>query len=131
MEYGEKVFFGAVSGTVALTGTGSQYFFSNTPFGTVFSTQPTVGIEYIVSQSGGADPNTDDVVFYSKPDESTLTYAFLPSDGTCKAYHIITGDTGSFYVEPGASGISYFLSGSRTLTTWNNYPDYDPYFDNC
>lgn len=131
LSIGQLEFFGAISGTVGLTGDGSQIFFSTIPFGTVFSTQPTVGTEYIVSQSSGATPNTDDVVFYSKPDESTLTYKFMPADGTCKAYHIITGDTGSFYIDPAASGIDAYLSGSRTLTTWDNYPSYDPYYNNC
>jgi len=126
----ERKFFGAISGTVQITGEDSQIFFSNISYGTTFSTESTVATEYIVSQSGLSDPESDDVVFYSKPNETTLTYEWLPSDGSCKAYHIITGDTGSFYIREGSSGISWFLSGSRTLTSWPNL-DYDPYFSNC
>ena len=130
LSVGQLEFFGAVSGTVDITGAGSQFFFSNTPFGSVFNTNGTTGTEYIVSQSSAALPNSDDVVFYSKPDSSTLTYEFMPAIGSCRAYHIITADTSSFYVDPDAGGVSYFLSGSRTLTSWPSV-DYDAYFNNC
>jgi len=127
----EKAFFGAVSGTVGITGEiGAQIYFSTIPYGTVFNTNGTTGTEYIVTQSSNVDPGSDDVVFYSKPDSTELTYEFLPSTGTCRAYSVITADTSSFYVDETASGISYFLSGSRTLTSWPNV-DYDPYYTNC
>ena len=97
-----------------MTGTGSQYFYSTTEFGTTF-TPSGGGVQYYVTQSGVPSyPNTDDVAFYVPINGTELTYKWMPADGQCKVYTLCldTASTGSFYVDPAASGITWQSSSN-------------------
>ena len=88
-----------------MTGTGSQIFYSPTEYGVSF-TPSTDCIEYFVTQSGPILPNTDDVAFYVPCNGTELTYQWIPIASTDTYYTICNSYTGSFYIDPVASGIT-------------------------
>ena len=76
----ERIFVGAVSGSVSVTGVGSGIFTSTTPFGTTF-TPSTDCREYKFQNNALIYPNTDSVAFYVPCNSSTLTYSFIQPGG--------------------------------------------------
>tara|TARA_R110001606_G_scaffold399038_1_gene580074 strand:+ start:891 stop:2534 length:1644 start_codon:yes stop_codon:yes gene_type:complete len=101
----ERIFIGAYRNTVQMTGTGSQIFHSPTEYGVSF-TPSTDCIEYFVTQSGPILPNTDDVAFYVPCNGTELTYQWIPIASSDTYYTICNSYTGSFYIDPVASGIT-------------------------
>ena len=76
----ERIFVGAVDGSVGITGEGSGIFYSTTTFGTTFT--PTSDCrEYRFTNDAQIYPNSDAVAFYVPCNGSTLSYSFIQPGG--------------------------------------------------
>jgi hypothetical protein len=120
----ETRFFGAITGSVILSGQGTQVKYSSTPYGTSFTPISTGSVVKVINQNDGVLTNTDVIVFYVPRNGTELTGSLLPakpgasllnpyySSGSFVATH-----TSSFEVKE-TGGITTFTTESVIDNTW-------------
>jgi len=73
----QRIFVGTISGSVDISGAGSQIFYSSTPYGTTFTPQSSGCRTYRFQNNDPVYNNADMVAFYVPCGGTSLTYGWI------------------------------------------------------